>query len=227
MPVEQFERGLTGGERRELTARLGHLQVRARASLVKAGLASLAVCGVLAVLTLMASDAPPFVIVAFWMGLAILIQVWVGVPDRRHARRQLSAIAAGLQHDRARVVRIRSTRVVEFEEIEDEGACYAFDAGDHHVLFIQGQEFYDTPDFPNTDFSIVDVLGPGDVVVDALLIKDGVKLDPERRVTPEIKNQLTIPDHLEIVRANLDELERALPPARHATGGGARPSDRG
>jgi hypothetical protein len=225
--VEQFERGLTDDERRELTATFDRLRSMARTSLVKAGVASLAVCGVLAIITLFASDAPVAVIVSFWMGLALLFTFWIGLPDRKHARRQLSAIAAGLQHGRARVVRIRSARVVEFEEIEDEGACYAFDAGENRVVFIQGQEFYAATDFPNTDFSIVDVLGPGGVVVDGIFTKDGVKLDPERHVSRHIKNELTIPDHLEIVQASLDSLEQTLAAAADATRAAARQSDRG
>jgi hypothetical protein len=47
---------------------------------------------------------------------------------------------------------------VEFEGEEDEGACYAFEYGLDASIFVAGQEFYDD-DFPNSDFSIVEILG--------------------------------------------------------------------
>jgi hypothetical protein len=212
MPVEHFERELTDRERRELTSRRRLLESMARRSLLKAGTVSFVLCGVLAVATVLASDAPTLVIAGFWTAMALLFTFWTGLSERSHGRRQGSALAAALTLNRARVVRIRSTRVVEFEEIEDEGACFAFDAGDGRVVFVQGQEFYGDDDFPNMDFSLVDVLGPGRVVVDALIMKDGAKLEPERRVGRAVKDRLTIPDHLEVIEADLAHLESVLKP---------------
>jgi hypothetical protein len=80
------------------------------------------------------------------------------------------------------------------------------------VIFVQGQEFYADDDFPNTDFLIVDVLGPGKVVVDTLITRDGAKLEPERRIGREVKDRLTIPEHLEVIEADLAHLESVLRP---------------
>ena len=212
MPVWQFERALTDLEKRELHTRLDRLQSMIRVGPLKAAAASVAVCGVLAVLTLVFSDAPRLLIVGFWLALAILFTVWIGVPGRTDIRRQHSLLTAALQHDRGRVFHVQSGRVVEFEEIEDEGACFAFDIGEGRILFVQGQEFYPDDEFPNSDFSLVTVLGPGNAVADEIFTKSGAKLDPERRITKEVKDRVTIPDHLETIEADLATIESALPP---------------
>jgi hypothetical protein len=211
MPVREFERALTDPEKRELQTRLDRLQSMIRAGPLKAGAASVAVCAVLAVLTLVFSDAPRVVIVGFWLVLAILFTVWIGVPGRADIRRQHALLTAALQHDRGRVFRVQSHRVVEFEEIEDEGACFAFNIDEGRVLFVLGQEFYADDEFPNTDFSLVTVLGPGNVITDEILTKSGTKLEPERRIARDVKDRLTIPDHLEIVEAELAAIESTLP----------------
>jgi hypothetical protein len=229
VPVQELERTLMEAEKRELEARIRRLQSIVRFSLPKAAAASLIVCGTLAALTLFVSDAPRAVIVGFWVALAVLFTLWIGLPGRTGLRRQAIALEAALQHDRARVFRVQSTRVVEFEEIEDEGACYAFDISDGlpagalakagRVLFVLGQEFYAGDDFPNSDFSLATVLGPGNAIVDEIFTKTGAKLEPERRIARDVKDRLTIPDHLEVIEADLTTIESALPPAAiHASG---------
>jgi hypothetical protein len=214
MPIEIFERGLTNAERAELGARVERLDRLIRFSLLKAAAASLIVCGVLATFTLLASDAPRPLIVGFWLGMTLLFTVWIGTQGRAGFRRQRTALAGAIRHNRAREFRIQSSRVVEFEEIEDEGACYAFDAGDRRIVFVQGQEFYAEDDFPNTDFSLVDVLGPGNTVVDAIFIKTGARLQPERSIRRDVKNRLAIPDHLAVIEGDLKTIEAALTSAR-------------
>jgi hypothetical protein len=220
VPVQEFERTLTDAEKRELEARIERLQSMVRLRLPKATVASVIVCGALAALTLLVSDASRGVILAFWLALAVLFSLWIGLPGRTGPRRQAALLEAALRHDRARVFRVQSTRVVEFEEIEDEGACFAFDIGDGlpaeasaktgRVLFVQGQEFYADDDFPNSDFSLATVLGPGNAIVDEIFTKSGEKLEPERRIARDVKNRLTIPDHLEVIDADLASVETFL-----------------
>jgi hypothetical protein len=210
MPIETLERELTAAERTELGVRFKRLDRTTRVSLLKAAAGSLAVCGVLAILTLLASDAPRPVIVGFWLGMTLLFTVWIGTQGRAGFRRQRTALADAIRHNRARVVRIQSNRVVEFEEIEDEGACCAFDIGDRRIVFVQGQEFYPDDEFPNSDFSLVAVLGSGNSVVDEIVVKIGARLQPERRIGRDVKDRLTIPEHLEVVEGDLETIESAL-----------------
>ena len=168
-------------------------------------------CGPLAVLTLWLSDAPAPVIVAFWTLMTLVFTLWIGLPWRRLVRGQIPILEDGLRTNRARELRLRSERVVEFEEEEDEGACYAFDHdGGASAVFIIGQEFYEDDDFPNSDFSMTEILGGGGTPVDVLLTKRGRKLTPERVVPARLKNQLDLPEHLEVVAAPLERIETAL-----------------
>lgn len=90
----------------------------------------------------------------------------------------------------------------------------AFDVGEGRVLFVLGQEFYADDNFPNSDFSLATVLGPGNAIVDEIFTKSGVKLEPERRIARDVKDRLTISDHLEAIDADLGASKRSSGGAR-------------
>ena len=209
-PIDSTERPLSEDEKRDLSARLDRARADSRTALMKVGAVGAAVCGVLAVLTLAASDAPASVVLAFWTVLAALLTLWIGLPQRKLVRGQIPVLEEALRTNRAREIRLRSSRVVEFEEEEDEGACYAFEAGPGSVIFVVGQEFYDDVDFPNDDFSMIEILGTNGRAMDVLCVKHGKKLQPERIVPAAVKNGLQLPEHLQVVAAPLDRIESAL-----------------
>ena len=209
--MTQTERLLSEEERSQLTARLANARAESSRALVKTGGASAAVCGLLAILTLLASDAPRALIVAFWVVLWLVFTFWIGLPWRRLMRGQTRAFEEAIRTNRAREIRLQTTRVVEFEEEEDEGACYAFDHDGNAAVFIVGQEFYEDDDFPNSDFSMVEILGERGRPIDVLIIKRGRKLQPERVVPAAVKSRLELPEHLTIVPGTLDRIEAALP----------------
>lgn len=214
MSLTRFERPLTHDERRHLSARLANARDESRRALFKAGGASAVVCGLLVAATLLASDAPRSIVLMFWTALWLLITLWVGLPWRKLMRSQIPILEDGLRTGRARVIRLQSSRVVEFEEEEDEGACYAFEHDAVSSVFVVGQEFYEDDDFPNTDFSMVEILGAAGYPIDILLKKDGRKLLPERVIAASVKHGFEIPQHLDVVPAPLDRLEETLPTAR-------------
>jgi hypothetical protein len=205
------ERPLTGVEREKLSARLASARIEANLGLVKTAAASAAVCGVLMVATLLASTAPRSVIILFWLVLAALFTVWIGLPGRRLMLSQIPALEDALRTSRARMIRLQAERVVEFEEEEDEGACYAFEHEAGRVVFIVGQEFYEDDDFPNSDFSMIEVLGSRATPVDIWVEKTGRKLRPDRVVPANVKWTLELPDHLAVVDVPLDRVEDLLP----------------
>jgi len=209
--IDRTERALTDEEREQLSARLAGARGESGHALVKAGAAGALVCGALAILTLLASDAPPAVILGFWSVLWLGFTLWIGLPWRKLMRDQVRFLEEAIRTARAREIRVQSERVVEFEEEEDEGACYAFDVGDGTAVFIVGQEFYESEEFPNSDFSMVEILGEQGQAVDILTVARGRKLDPERIISARVKNNLEIPEHLAIVRAPLDTIEASLP----------------
>jgi hypothetical protein len=212
--LTRTERALTPREREHLGARLLHARRESRTMLTKTAISSILVCGVLALLTLVASTAPRWSILLFWAGATTVFTLWIGIPWQRDARQQVDWLDDALRTDRVRAIRIVSPRVIEFEEEEDEGACYAFEHGPESSVFVVGQEFYEDDDFPNSDFSLIELLGSHGGPVDVLLEKTGRKLSPERVIPAKAKNMMEIPEHLTVITAPLDVLEHALTHAR-------------
>jgi hypothetical protein len=139
-----------------------------------------------------------------------IIGFWVGLESRRGFRLQAGYLRDGLRTNRARVLRVQAAQVVEFEEVEDEGACYAFQVSGDQMLFVCGQEYYADGTFPNDDFSIVEVLASKDVVVEEMMMKAGARVEPERRIPAGVKARLEIPQHLELVRGDISNIEALL-----------------
>jgi hypothetical protein len=211
--MTQSERRLSADEQTQLSARLANARTESAKALLKTGGASAIVCTVLGILTLLASTAPRLLIAAFWLVLWLVFTLWIGLPWRRLMRGQMRMFEEAIRANRVREIRLQATRVVEFEEEEDEGACYAFDHEGNAAVFIVGQEFYEDDNFPNTDFSIVEILGGHGQPIDVLLHKRGRKLQPERIVSAAVKNRLELPEHLTIVPGSLDHIESSLPRA--------------
>ena len=100
--VTYTERELTDAEREELTLRRNRLRNLGSTALLKFGIVSLVGCGVLAVVTILASDAPALVIVGLWSAMAMLFSFWIGIPERRQHVRQATALDDALRTNRAR-----------------------------------------------------------------------------------------------------------------------------
>jgi len=209
--IQHFERELTATERALLESRAAALDTGHRRGPWQSLAVAFAVGAVLCAATLAASDAPAAVIVPFWAAVMTMIGLWVGLESRRGFRRQAGYLRDGLRSNKARVLRVQSAQVVEFEEVEDEGACYAFQVTGDQMLFVCGQAYYADETFPNDDFSIVEVLASNDVVVEELMMKAGARIEPERRIPAGVKARLEIPQHLDVVRGDISNLEALLP----------------
>jgi hypothetical protein len=213
---EPSRRPLTQAERRALRATIRSLTVRGR----RASIVWLPIAGglvlVLWVWTILASDAPWFIVTAFWLIAGGGITLWVRRDMRTHGS-HLEGMARGLQsalrRNAADVYDVRARAFAELEEIEDEGACYAFEIEGGRLAFIQGQEFYESARFPSLDFSLVHVLDEAGRTVETLIDKRGAKAAPARRIPAAIKQRLVVPDHLEVRVGRIDDLEGILGPS--------------
>jgi hypothetical protein len=158
-------------------------------------------------LTLLASDAPPMIVTAFWLVTGGVIALWVGRDMRQHAS-QFGDMAAELQSaltpNAADVYDVRARAFVEFEEEEDEGACYAFEIDGSRLVFVSGQEFYSSGRFPSLDFSLVYVLDEAGQAVDMLIDKRGPRAAPA--FTIPAARQAERPEHLEVRTGTIDTL---------------------
>ena len=169
--------------------------------------------GVLWLATMLASDAPWPVVTGFWAVVWLGLTLW-GMKDLRTSTGYMTAMAAGLEsalrRKEADVFAIRSRSYLQFEEIEDEGACYAFELDDERVVFISGQEFYPEAKFPSLDFSLVYVLDERGQTVDMLIEKRGPRVAPSRIISAETKGRLDIPEHLTTLPRPTADLESRL-----------------
>ena len=170
--------------------------------------------GILWLLTLLASDDPWLFITLFWIvvgGGIVLWLRWDARKDAAHLRIMARGAEAALEADRAEVYDIRARAFAQFEEFEDEGACYAFDLGDGRLAFVVGQRFYPAARFPSLDFSLVQPLDGEGAPADEWIEKRGERADPDRVIPADVKWELEIPEHLGVVRGRLDRLEEILP----------------
>ena len=216
--LQPRHRPLTAAETRLLHARMVSLGRRGRRA-ASAGLwVGAAAIVVLWALTMFLSDAPTLVITGFWLAAGLVIVLWTQ-RDFGRDRKVFDALAAALdsavRRNMAEVYDIRSTAFVQFEEVEDEGACYAFQLqGRDAIVFLSGQQFYEEARFPSLDFSLVFPLDEAGRSVDMLIEKRGPKAASERVIPASVKDGLTIPGDLEIVSGTLDGIEKRLRPRR-------------
>jgi len=208
------ERTLTPAEVRSLAGRINQARRESRVALVKTGVASLFAGGGLGSLTVVGSGSSSWVIV-FWLVAAIMIGVWIALPKYLATRQHIASLDDAMRASRVKVTRAQSSRVVEFEDTTDD-ACYAFEVDASTCLFIVGREFHQD-DFPNSDFSIVELLGVRGRPVDSMLEKAGRRLTPERVVPASVRRLVEIPEHLTTLRGAIEQVEHEL----------ARPRGRG
>ena len=180
---------------------------------------ALALWGVGSVLTILVERADPRpiewpIIVLVWAGISAVIVGSIVLQWRfREGPRELARIRAiedVLQRDEARETRIRSNEMVEFEEEEDEGACYAFQVTDNSMVFVSGQDFYPSAKFPNSDFSLIDIVDRDGGIIDQFVATHGKRLRPIRTIGAKLKLKLRIPDNLLVLSGKLEDLERTL-----------------
>ena len=204
------EKPLAGPERRALEMKLAGLKHAGRKAVRHSLTGQLIAFVVLCGLTLLLSDAPPPIVLSFWLAIMALIGVWIAIDGYLRGRTLSSTLRRTLASGRVREVRIVASGVVEFEEESDFGAYYAFQIADDRIVFIWGQEFYATSKFPNSDFALIDVLDPDGERVDFFIRKSGQKLEPIRTIPVDVQRRLQLPEHLRVMEGKLAQLERLL-----------------
>ena len=211
--MESVVRPLSEKEHRLLSAVLKNRQ-RRLASFSRRQLTALAVvCGGLWGLTMVVAFKAkgPFLIPTMvWVSLATAFYIWSHFTEKPKLRAEASRYEWAVARSEARVVHIQSDEMVEFEEEEDEGACYAFRVGHNRIVFIRGQDFYSSAKFPNNDFSLVHIHDANGSPLETFVEKTGTKLKPVRQIPATLKSKMRIPDHLQVIDGSLDHLEQLL-----------------
>lgn len=208
--MESRIRPLTEAERRLVRRHLRRLE-RDRATHWPRviGVTALVV-GILWLLTVLASDAPLWVISAFWCVLGIVLAAWVGrergASDPSHTRE----LERALRHGSACVTRIEALRYAEIEEHEDEGAHLVLELPNRSLTFLSGQDSYPTPRFPSARIDYIDILSPQGVPVLSTRSCKGARLPLERTVPADFKTDMIWPGDLEVRAGTLADLETIL-----------------
>jgi hypothetical protein len=211
--LEVHKRPLSPAEKRLLQAKVRSHEARGRRVVTRVIPVGAAIILFLWLATLLVSDAPWPVVTGFWASAGAAIALWVLRDAGKDARQFLSMardLESALRTNTANVYDVRARRFVGFEEIEDEGACYAFELEGGRLVFIIGQEFYPGPRFPSLDFSLVYPLDERGRPVDMMIDKRGSRAAPARVVPAATKRKLALPDHLETRAGRIADLEQLL-----------------
>ena len=211
--LEAKRRPLTATERRLLQAKARSLSKRGRRTATIYVPIGAAVIFALWLATIAVSDAPWTIITLFWIVVGGVIGLWVRRDMRKdagHLEGMAERLRSALKRNEADAYDVRARSFAEFEEIEDEGACYAFELEDGRLVFISGQEFYAGAKFPSLDFALVYILDEQSRPVDMLIEKRSPRAAPARTIPGATKQKLELPDHLEMISGRIETLEAVL-----------------
>ena len=110
---------------------------------------------------------------------------------------RLRRMRDALEKGKAREVRITAAKVAEAEEIEDEGACFFFEVSTAQIVALQGQSYYATKRFPNSDFRLISIVDSSGTEVDFQIRNRGQKLVPIWTLNPAEKERILSALHLD------------------------------
>lgn len=212
--IDSTIRPLSEIELRLLTADLKRSEGRLPSFSKRLLMADFIVCGTFWVLTVIATKGRWLLPTAVWSVILVVISVWIYLSERPEYRAPVSRLEDALRQNEVHEIRIQSDAFVELEEIEDEGACFAFEIAGRRIVFVSGQDYYPSARFPNGDFSVIQVFDSQKSLVQEFVEKRGSKLEPRRKISAKTKSRLDIPEHLQVIDGDLGELENLLRPGR-------------
>ena len=122
----------------------------------------------------------------------------------------IRAVNDALQNGTAVEETIKSDRMIEIQELEDEGACYLFEVEDKKLLLLFGQEYYPGPKFPVTDFSLIQIQDSKKNPIEFFIEKRGEKLKPYRTIPAKDRLKQMIPYDQKFIHCGIDELDEYL-----------------
>lgn len=207
-------RPLAEVDRRALRARLDEYHHGERRVGLVAGGATALVIGALWLATIAATDESWLVVTVVWVVVGILIYFWVrrDLWREAHLPALRASLVSALERDEAFVLDVQARAYAEFEEVEDEGACFAFEMDGERLLFLSGQEFYPTTRFPSLDFSIVYPVDQHGREVDLWIEERGDAVPPDRVIPAAVKWEIAeaIPDSLAVIPGTVDRIDEVL-----------------
>jgi hypothetical protein len=210
MTLRPVTRALTQKELRFLKNQRTALKRRRCTLWQRSVFAYVGIFGVLAILTLWAEGKNPHFILGFWGILGGLITVPGFIQEWFRLSKKITAYDYAIFAGQCEDFTVLARRMWEFEEQEDEGACYAFELATGGVVFVVGQDYYASERFPNADFSIIEFRDRLGRVLDMTIEKRGKKIAPEQMIASKEKESLEIPEHYSFFEGTLEEVYAKL-----------------
>ncbi len=201
---------LTPAESRLVTAQRSSLVTLGRKRLSALVLTVGPIAFALWAVTLLLSDISWPAITIFWIAVGAILALWIGRDLRNELETRLVRMQSILRRNAADAFEIKASAFAELEQVEDEGACYAFQLDDDEIVFVVGQEFYPRANFPCLNFSLIYLLGEDGQRSEPLIRRRGPRATPQLTISAQTKRALSVPDHLEIVPGRLASLEVIL-----------------
>jgi hypothetical protein len=125
------------------------------------------------------------------VAVIVFMATWEWRDRLKGSRAYLGNLEGAIRANRAIEDRIEAPAMISFEEIEDEGLSYAYQVEPNVVLFLSiGQEYELDRRVRCDAFSIVQILGPKDLVFDSYVAKHGMPLSPARVISAEEQKAL-------------------------------------
>ncbi len=209
---EQTERELSLKELRLLRQKISLRRGQEVACLKRSFVAGLVISAIISGLVLLSSKASGIIVMLFFFALWLTLSLWIGLSEMSKLSKIVRELEGAVVMNRACATRITSEQMVEFDEVEDEGACYAFQVAKNKIAFVCGQDFYSSPTFPNTDFEIVEIPDSQGQPLEGWIEKKGQRLTPLKNISSNVKKTLNVPRHLHVIDGELDKLETLLQP---------------
>jgi len=208
------ERPLTPAELQRLSTRLKTIRTEAQSALATYLTWAILAWVFLLLFTLGTARTSTWAVILFWTLLVFSIAAWMGVSRQRAIDEGTGPVKQAMRTNLARVAHVQATRVIEFEKDDYESVCYAFEIGADSSLFIVGDEIAAGDRFPNSDFSIVEILAERGRPIDRIVEKRGVPLAPVAVIPNATKSLMVVPEHMSVLPLALDRITEGLPHRR-------------
>ncbi len=185
--MQASTRPLKESEKRLLTWAISHRKRRLRKSLRRTSIWSAIVFGALWAFSILAAYLDKrgpswYVSGLIWLGIGIPMTLWSYAGARSDVAKVIGRFESARRENNAYTFRIETEQYVDFEEEEDEGACYAFQLDRGRIVFVSGQEFFSSPHFPNNDFCLVEIRTQDGLAIIGHIERRGHKVEPTRTI---------------------------------------------
>ncbi|HPB67794.1 MAG TPA: hypothetical protein PLT76_05370 [Candidatus Omnitrophota bacterium] len=178
----------------------------------------LVLCGLVLGVMLAILQAQKNPVLGYWafgaVGLYIGIFLWVYFGNTRDNMNRILELRTAMETGLVKVTHCQCSRVVALPEIAEEGPGFFLEVAEAKILFLGGPGYADHPDFPNSDFELIEICDANGKNLYFDIYCRGDSLIPEKTLDRNFKKRCLAagcyPQDREILEGRLDDLETRL-----------------